>query len=334
MSARRAVSIRPVIVFRTDANRHIGMGHLLRCIAIAEATQHSYDIHFVVKHTDKDVLKLIELDHAQVHQLPESCQHDESRFLQTLIKKSNAVVVLDGYQFDNHYQARLRQLAPLFVIDDLHNANIDAECVLNHAPFINPSYYHSITKAKLCLGLEYAMIRQCFIRHASGDRAIPQINEVCVCFGGTDFKALIKRITEQLVQYSSIKRVHVIAPGYSNPDRHQADKVTYYSQLGASQIASLMDKCQLIICPASTISIEALVMKMIIITGITSDNQQSIHAGITQYETVKSVGDFRQVESNTLHAIIGGVILDYPHTIKPCLSNHRLKDLFDEYTRN
>src|SRR5690349_8258024 len=52
------------------------------------------------------------------------------------------LVVLDGYHFDSNYQQQVKARgAVLAVIDDLHDQEMFADLVINHAPGVHPSNY-------------------------------------------------------------------------------------------------------------------------------------------------------------------------------------------------
>ena len=44
---------KPIIFIRTDANNAIGMGHLIRCFALAKMLESSFNIKFIFTNTDE-----------------------------------------------------------------------------------------------------------------------------------------------------------------------------------------------------------------------------------------------------------------------------------------
>ncbi len=63
---------------------------------------------------------------------------------------------------------------------------------------------------------------------------------------------------------------------------------------------SLMQGCQLAVVPASTIALEALMAKMLLLTGTTAGNQQNISSGISKYKGVENIGDFNLISKEDI----------------------------------
>ena len=135
------------LVIRADANANIGTGHLMRCLALAQAWQSHGGKAIFVTACESDGLRN-RLAEEGFEVIPLVTTHpdpgDWASSSELLMMHPGSWVVLDGYHFVPSYQLRIKKLGhPLLVIDDM--ANLDhyyADVLLNqniHAVELN--YY-------------------------------------------------------------------------------------------------------------------------------------------------------------------------------------------------
>jgi len=130
------------LVIRVDANTRIGMGHLMRCLALAQAWQDAGGQVTVVTACPNEELqqRLREegLDlRLLTHPYPDTADWDYTRDI--LTAHPDAWLVLDGYHFDEVYQQRVKDAGyRLLVIDDMvqlkHNYADIILCLLYTSP--------------------------------------------------------------------------------------------------------------------------------------------------------------------------------------------------------
>jgi hypothetical protein len=65
-------------------------------------------------------------------------------------------------------------------------------------------------------------------------------------------------------------------------------------------MVEVMHESELAIVPASSIAIECHAAKQVLLTGITDENQNDIHNGLVKFNTVKTIGDFRNLDPEIL----------------------------------
>jgi UDP-2,4-diacetamido-2,4,6-trideoxy-beta-L-altropyranose hydrolase len=103
------------IIFRVDGNANIGLGHLVRCMALAEMLRYDFTIHFICHELHEKTRAMLE----------SVCQEltiikDETESLAKFIASSD-IVVLDGYNFNTDYQKQIKNSGcKLVCIDDLN----------------------------------------------------------------------------------------------------------------------------------------------------------------------------------------------------------------------
>ena len=129
-------SKRRSLLIRTDANSHIGTGHLMRCLALAQAWQsQGGEAVFVTECNSEGLLRRLSEEGFQVISIerPHPDPADWWLTSKVLAVYPGAWVVLDGYHFDSSYQLHIKEAEhPLLVIDDkAHLDHYYADVVLN-----------------------------------------------------------------------------------------------------------------------------------------------------------------------------------------------------------
>ncbi|MDY7080712.1 MAG: DegT/DnrJ/EryC1/StrS family aminotransferase [Chloroflexota bacterium] len=124
------------LLIRADANVHIGTGHLMRCLALAQGWQTQGGRATFITACESDGLRQRLSDEgfqviALEHPYPDPADWEITS--QVLAAHPGAWMVLDGYHFDPAYQRQVKKVGhPLLVIDDMaHLDHYYADVLLN-----------------------------------------------------------------------------------------------------------------------------------------------------------------------------------------------------------
>ena len=271
------------IIFRVDANKTIGFGHLTRCISIAKSLS-----NFEVVFASTEELE----SHLQNQLSVSFLKLNESQDIFNILEASD-LVVLDGYQFDTEYYANIEQAgAKIIAIDDLASQVIPADLIINTAPRIEQGTYKSHLYTKYYTGLNYALLRPSFLELAREESNKKIRQSLMICFGGAD--PLNKTETALLAALSSGKfeEIHVVlGPAYvfqNTIDKisESHSKIKTHVNLDESEMAELMRGCETAILPCSGILQEGLAAKMKVVSGYYIENQKH------NYEEHLKLGSF------------------------------------------
>jgi UDP-2,4-diacetamido-2,4,6-trideoxy-beta-L-altropyranose hydrolase len=288
------------VFIRADGGDKIGLGHLVRCLALAEMIKFDYIISFVCKQIPNKSAE--EIKQLGINLLIIDC---EESFLSLL--SGNEIVVLDHYGLDKNYQFIIKKKGcKLICIDDLHKEHFFADAIINHAPGAKKEQYDAESYTQFYLGLNYALLRSEFRNQVSWNRRIESIDETLICFGGSDPLNITCKILSIITQARFFKNINVIV-GNSFQFISELSQfisnhnyIRLFSNLNSSQMIGVMHNCELAIVPSSSIAIECFVAKQILLTGVTDSNQKDIHDGLVQYNTVRTIGDFRKLNPNKI----------------------------------
>jgi UDP-2,4-diacetamido-2,4,6-trideoxy-beta-L-altropyranose hydrolase len=167
---------------RTEASQSKGMGHFMRCFAIAEqACLEGLRVTFLVNDlSDFALNRLLQIGANFISTEANIGSKEDSRALMQLIPKGD-VILLDSYEFDHAFFDRLYADYMVVVMDDICDPTpLNAHIIINAAANAHELKYN--TKGQCLLGPAFAQIRQEF------RRPYPKLkhSHLSVMFGGSD----------------------------------------------------------------------------------------------------------------------------------------------------
>lgn len=194
------------LLFRADASSAIGMGHAMRCLALAEtysATAGGRSVFLMARPLPAFTERAGGAG-AEVRALaaPPGSAGDVNETLATAADLGTDWLVLDGYQFDGAFQAALVDAGHrVLALDDHgHAGRYHAELILNQNAGADPALYREREPAtRLLLGPKYALLREEFGRWSGQHRAAPaRARRVVVTLGGSDPDNVSARVIKGL----------------------------------------------------------------------------------------------------------------------------------------
>jgi spore coat polysaccharide biosynthesis predicted glycosyltransferase SpsG len=201
------------LVLRCDGSERIGIGNLLRLVALAEAaTEAGHEVIFAVRN-DPVGPELPARRGFQVERVPDELSLDgEPEWLAGLVADGGrrGWAVVDGYRFDGRYLAAVRAAGPrVAAIDDLGVGKYPIDLVVNpnlYAPRLDLDALPSTVRL---LGPRYALLRREFLavrdaghalHGAPSGRRRPEGAPLALllAFGGSDPAGLTARTIDLL----------------------------------------------------------------------------------------------------------------------------------------
>ena len=181
------------LLFRADASTQIGCGHVMRCLALAQAWQdEGGNATFVMAAESPSLEARLRSEGFEVIPLaakPGSAE-DAAKTVDVARKGEASWVVLDGYHFGDDYQKCIKDAhLRLLVIDDNgHARHYSADILLNHNIHAHEEMYgHREPYSRLLLGTRYALLKREFLRWQGWQRKTPEVaRKVLVTLGGSD----------------------------------------------------------------------------------------------------------------------------------------------------
>ncbi len=199
--ARRRLD-RGSIVFRLQANRRIGSGHVYHCLQLADELA-DQDLRFLLQDCDEFVADLVD-----AHGYPWRTETDLAADLEALRQPGANLVVNDKLETSEEEVLTQRALGYRVVnVEDLGPGSRLADWVVN-ALYDDPDQHASNTSS----GAAYATLRSEFFHMPdAATRAVPE--RILLAFGGTDPGHLAARCARILQGQTDCEIRAVLGPG-------------------------------------------------------------------------------------------------------------------------
>lgn len=181
------------LLIRADAATRMGTGHLMRCLALAQAWQAAGG-RAALASAGLDSGLSLRLESEGIDVLSLAAESGSARDAQDTAAIARdlgaAWLVVDGYQFDAGYQHALKRAGlPLLFVDDYgHASHYYADLVLNQNIQAHEALYaRREPDTRLLLGTRYALLRREFWPWRGWQREVrPGARRVLVTLGGSD----------------------------------------------------------------------------------------------------------------------------------------------------
>ena len=219
------------LLFRTDGSRTMGTGHVMRCVALAQAWQDAGGrAVFAMADTTTGIQARLAAESCEVRSV--SCAAgSEQDSAQTIALGREVVaewIVVDGYQFLADYQRALKAAGfkVLFLDDYGHATHYSADLVLNQNAYANEKMYAGREPyTRLLLGTDYCLLRREFSSWRGWKREIAPIGtKILVTMGGSDPENFTTVVVEALCHLGNIEATIVV--GSSNPHFDNLERLT------------------------------------------------------------------------------------------------------------
>ena len=299
---------------RTDANRTIATGHVMRCMTIAdEAVKLGKDVIFFV--ADEDSASFVRERGFMCEILGSSWENPatETDMLSELIKKHDIDTVLfDSYSFDAEYFEKLRAVSDskFVYMDDLCIQKMPVDTVINYNIYAKDLGYEEKygEKVNLLLGPVYAPLRPQFGEVYEKKCSIS--TNVLVCAGGGDVTDILFDILSGIESEPALKKAdfHVVIGSMSDNEKDLmrlaflSDNIFIHRNV--TEMAKLMSECDMAVSAGGTMLTELCCLKVPTIEFAIADNQLKNAVYYGEHGIMIAAGDIRQNRQAVVNRIV------------------------------
>ncbi len=319
---------------RVDASAEIGIGHFMRCFALAQYWRDQQrEVTFIGQYPKAlvDRLRAEHIEHIVIpspHPVPED-------LAQTLAAIPSSVpVVLDGYRFDAAYQQKLSESGRrLLVIDDTGHLPAYAGDLLVNQNSVGETITYQQAPATRLIGTQYVLLGRDFRQRAVRNRVQPPVaRKVLVTLGGADPENVTLRVVDALRgSLWDAARVLIVA-GPANA-RRQALADAFRADAGRIDLApedatmpELMDWANLAIAAAGTTCWELAFMEIPSILLATVGNQEGIGEDLQRRAAAVYIGHRDRFDWDLLGPLAAELAADQPRRQSISATARRLVD--------
>ncbi len=267
------------ILIRADSSSHIGTGHIMRDLVLAERFKDS-KIVFATQNLAGNINYKIE----EAGYENENLENNDIERLDFIIKKRSIdIIVIDNYAIGYDYETQLKIKNPnlkIMVLDDTYEKH-NCDILLNHNFCADESKYKDLVPehCELQCGTKYTLLREEFIQEKEKKR--PRSSKkvtVFIAMGGADHSNLNVRILDVLSEFNGkIKAIVVTTSANKNISELSEfvkDKKWIDLQINSDRVAYLMNISDFAIVTPSVILNEILFMELPFIAIKTAENQE------------------------------------------------------------
>ena len=308
MSNKQGAGLSNALIIRADANAEMGAGHLMRCLALAQAWKDAGGgATFITACQNEDLLQRLREEGFDIHLLtqpypdPSDCDYTKD----ILAGYPSAWIVLDGYHFNEVYQQQVKELGHrLLVIDDMaHLKHYYADIVLNQNLHAEQLQYSCEPYTRLLLGTRYVLLRREFLAWKDWRREIPEVaRRVLVTLGGGDPENHTLKVIQALQKLNIPDLEATVIIGASNPHAGVLEAAARQSHIpvclirDARNMPELMAWADMGISGGGSTSLEIAYMGLANCTIVLANNQAQLAQAMQQRGMTINLGPYQSVD--------------------------------------
>ena len=310
------------IVFRVDASLKMGIGHVMRCLTLAnEFKLQNHEIFFICRELPGNLISLIKYpvlvlpnneafhkDDLYLNWLGASQERDLEQTIK-VIPKNTDLVIVDNYALDEIWHKSLRlHTKKLMVIDDLADRKFDCDILLNQNLGTQILEYSDKVPndCELLLGCDFALLRPEFQllreKALAKRKKTKEIKNILISLGGVDLSNKAYSILEDIPDYFNVV---VILGGHSQHNEmiinYAKNKKNVNVMIDADNISRLMLDADLAIGAGGSTSWERCCLGLPTLLYVLAENQRKIAESLEKLGAVKIVDNLNENLQNLLN---------------------------------
>ena len=200
----------------------------------------------------------------------------------------------------------------------MHDKHYVADVVINHGPGLSRNQFSVEHYTKLCLGLDYALLRKPFLNIVHRKRT--EFKKCLLCIGGADKYNITSKILYLLEENLNIQTIDVVI-GSSFLFQIELEsiiatsekEVRLYSSLSSYEMFDRMESADFGIFPASSICLEAISVGLPFLVGYFVKNQEELYNNLTQIYNVFGLDNLLNIVLGRMYlpitALLDGAVL-------------------------
>ena len=333
-----STNMKSAALFRADGSRHLGIGHVMRCIAFAQSLgKIGVKPVFVIRDYEEKITELVQHYGYAVETIPQDSSFAEdasltlefaSRYSAKLILTdlSNKNILANLNEYSRYFQLLKETSKFLVAIDGLGEDCVSTKIPIPFDIVIFPYYgaenkdLKFYTTTKLLLGPAYFIFRQEFIEAAKVSREIKKAAQnILVTMGGSDPLNLTIKIAKalNLLNITPLNLRIVIGASFTASVKQELERIlkgfkgNYKLIMGSDNIAELMLWSDLTITGGGLTKYETAVTGTPSIIISQFDNEAERTKEFERYGSALHIGLISEVDEEDIVKVIEKLLNDY-----------------------
>jgi UDP-2,4-diacetamido-2,4,6-trideoxy-beta-L-altropyranose hydrolase len=307
-------STRPLIL-RADATPEMGAGHVMRCLALAQAWRdRGGRAVFALAAAGDALAERLQSEKMAIIRLgAEPGSIDDAEQTAALAAQIGASwTVVDGYHFHSNYHRALKAAGlRLLAVDDYGSAErCSADLVLNQNLRAEEGWYPDREPyTRLLLGTRYVLLRREFLSWQAWQRPVAKEGRrLLITLGGSDSGRAIVQVAEGLQHCRMEDLEAVLVTGAEKSHAEELQTIVDGARFSISLTKSVVDTSPLmawadlaIIAAGGTLW-ELLYMQSAVLSYARNPFQEMIVGELDRQKTVVGLGDLSRIDPEKLAA--------------------------------
>lgn len=318
-----------MVVIRADANSKIGMGHVMRCLSVADAlVKRGEEVLFVTADdtpvpllTKKGIpYRVLHTNYADMEaelpelwevlrELPQGAESPEEA-----LPQRNTFILVDSYYVTEKYLAALKKRITTIYMDDIYAFSYPVDMLINYNIYGEEMGYEkdaAFADTKILLGTEYVPLREEF--SAAEQQRTAADGGILITTGGSDSFNLAGQLLMEAMKYDALKEkeYHVVS-GSLNPHIGELQALAQkheniHIHCNVTNMAELMAESEVALSAGGSTLYELCAMGVPVIAFSFAENQERlvqtfVKRGIAQYG-----GNYRTDGNKMIQNTIAGL---------------------------
>lgn len=332
-----------MVVIRADANSKIGMGHVMRCLSVADAlVKRREEVLFVTADdtpvpllTKKGIpYRVLHTDYADMEaelpelwevlrELPQGAESPEEA-----LPQRNTFILVDSYYVTEKYLAALKKRITTIYMDDIYAFSYPVDMLINYNIYGEEMGYEkdaAFADTKLLLGTEYVPLREEFSAGAGyvqsrkvlslGAANVPPAADggILITTGGSDSFNLAGQLLMEAMKYDALKEkeYHVVS-GSLNPHIGELQALAQkheniHIHCNVTNMAELMAESEVALSAGGSTLYELCAMGVPVIAFSFAENQERLVQTFVKRGIAQYGGNYRTDGNKMIQNTIAGL---------------------------
>lgn len=329
-----------MVVIRADANSKIGMGHVMRCLSVADAlVKRGEEVLFVTADdtpvpllTKKGIpYRVLHTDYADMEaELPKlwNALSELPQGSGAALLQRNTSILVDSYYVTEKYLAALKSRITTIYMDDIYAFSYPVDMLINYNIYGEEMGYEkdaAFADTKLLLGTEYVPLREEFAAGAGYAQSRKELSAetenvtsaedggILITTGGSDSFNLAGQLLMEAMKYDALKEkeYHVVS-GSLNPHIGELQALAQkheniHIHCNVTNMAELMAESEVALSAGGSTLYELCAVGVPVIAFSFAENQERlvqtfVKRGIAQYG-----GNYRTDGNKMIQNTIAGL---------------------------
>ena len=279
------------ILFRFDAGTHIGGGHMVRCLAFADAlAEEGYKCNFLCNEEAWDFPALQNSKHKKITE-------------EELNKYNFLYGIIDHYGLDENYEKTLKPYCKkLLVIDDLANRKHACDMLVDFSPARKKLDYIGLVPkhCEIFTGIEYLIMRKEFFINKKPASPPSLVKSIFITMGSIDGKEKLPEILQYLVMHKEALDINVLLTHKTKTieDVKNIVKSTHHNMrlhIDISTPVDIMLQSDLAISAGGMTCLELVMLQIPTLAFVVADNQVENVNYLNQHAYIKLLENISEI---------------------------------------